>query len=331
MAAQKKQTIVIKKIIVQGGGHHGGSWKVALADFMTALMAFFLVMWLVGQSEQTKKSISDYFSTPSVIEYNFQNYGAEVTLEKLFLDFLNEPMKAVQSFVEPADKIPNVLDMGSAKVVAAFMADKMTDSAKNVSISQDGFNFDIPDTYLFERGTSTPNAKFIEVLERLKSVTSGLQDADVKLTSALFIQAVSDQSEATAKKVAQERLDLIQNKVKASFESSTNTVKSSILVKDKKGEVSPEKLIGFIRISITQKPVEDSKKPRRKIENVFGEADSNKNVYDNFAQQVANQRSKDKIKKPADGLNPGFVNPVDVEVQKVQEDLEPTLNKKENE
>ena len=43
----KKQTIVIRKIIVQGGGHHGGSWKVALADFMTAMMAFFLVMWLL--------------------------------------------------------------------------------------------------------------------------------------------------------------------------------------------------------------------------------------------------------------------------------------------
>jgi chemotaxis protein MotB len=115
--AEKKQTIVIKKIIVQGGGGHGGSWKVALADFMTALMAFFLVMWIVGQSDQTKKAVSDYFSTPSVIEYNFQNFGAEVTLEKLFLDFLNEPLKAFQSFMEPIDKTPNLLDMGSAKVV----------------------------------------------------------------------------------------------------------------------------------------------------------------------------------------------------------------------
>ncbi|MEQ1723084.1 MAG: flagellar motor protein MotB, partial [Pseudobdellovibrio sp.] len=65
--AQKKQTIVIKKIIVQGGGHHGGSWKVALADFMTAMMAFFLVMWLLGQTDDTKKAVSDYFSTPSMI------------------------------------------------------------------------------------------------------------------------------------------------------------------------------------------------------------------------------------------------------------------------
>lgn len=321
--AQKKQLIVIKKIIVQGGGHHGGSWKVALADFMTALMAFFLVMWLVGQSEPSKKAISDYFSTPSVIEYNYQNFGAEITLEKLFLDFLNEPLKAVQSFVEPADKVPNLLDMGSAKVVAAFMADKMTDTAKNVSISQDGFNFDIPDTYLFERGTSTPNKKFVEVLERLKSVTSGLQDADIKLTSLLFIQAVPDQKEDSAKKVAQERLDLVQNKVRASFESTTNTIKSGISVKDKKGEIEPDKLIGFIRISISQKPLDDNKKPRRKLENVFGSSSAT-NVYDNFAQQVGNQRSKDAIKKPSSGLDPNLINPVDAEVQKVQQDLEPS-------
>ena len=102
--AQKRQTIVIKKVYIQATGYHGGSWKVALADFMTAMMAFFLVMWLIGQSDDTKKAVSDYFSTPSVIEYNFQNFGAEITLEKLFLDLINEPLKAMQSFMEPSDK-----------------------------------------------------------------------------------------------------------------------------------------------------------------------------------------------------------------------------------
>lgn len=55
-----------------------------------------------------------------MIEYNFQNFGAEITLEKLFLDFLNEPLKAFQSFLEPSDKTPNVLDMGSEKVVSHY-------------------------------------------------------------------------------------------------------------------------------------------------------------------------------------------------------------------
>ncbi|MBC7741147.1 MAG: chemotaxis protein MotB [Bdellovibrionaceae bacterium] len=319
--AQKKQTIVIKKIIIQGGGHHGGSWKVALADFMTAMMAFFLVMWLIGQNDETKKAVSDYFSTPSMIEYNFQNFGAELTLEKLFLDLINEPLKAFQSFLEPSDKTPNILDMGSAKVVAAFMADKMTDNAKNVNISQDGFDFDIPDTLLFEKGTSTPNKKFLEVMTRLVQITSGLQESEVKLNSAMFIQAVQEKTEESAKKIAQDRLDLVRNKIKASFEHTNNTIIGGTSVKDKKGEVDQEKLIGFIRVSIHQK--EDTTKKRRKLETVFGDKDSAKNVYDNFASQIANQQKADQAKKSM-GEDPNLVNPVDLEMQNVQRDSEPS-------
>ena len=49
------QSIVIKKIKKAGHGHHGGAWKVAYADFVTAMMAFFLVMWIVGMSDADKK------------------------------------------------------------------------------------------------------------------------------------------------------------------------------------------------------------------------------------------------------------------------------------
>jgi flagellar motor protein MotB len=45
-------------------GHGGGAWKVAYADFVTAMMAFFLVMWITGQSPQTKEAISGYFQDP---------------------------------------------------------------------------------------------------------------------------------------------------------------------------------------------------------------------------------------------------------------------------
>ncbi len=314
--ASKKQTIVIKKVIVQGGGHHGGSWKVALADFMTAMMAFFLVMWLLGQKDEAKKAISDYFSTPSVIEYNFQNYGAEITLEKLFLDFVSEPLKAFQSFMEPADKTPNVLDFGSAKVVAAFMADKMTDKAKNVNISQDGFEFDIPDTYLFVKGTSQPKAEFVEVMSQLTAITQGLEDAEVKLTSAMFVQSVVSQTQDAAEKVALERLDLFKNKILASFEHGSNNVVGAINVKDKKTDLNPDKLIGFIRVSIKQTPTTDPNKKRRPLDNVFGDKDTSKNVYNNFAQQALTQ----KPKQPAQGLDPNLQNPVDAEVNQIKKD-----------
>jgi chemotaxis protein MotB len=57
---------IIKKVIKKGGhGHHGGAWKLAYADFVTAMMAFFLLMWLLGTTdEKTKKGISDYFQDP---------------------------------------------------------------------------------------------------------------------------------------------------------------------------------------------------------------------------------------------------------------------------
>ncbi|HYV96312.1 MAG TPA: flagellar motor protein MotB [Gemmatimonadaceae bacterium] len=56
--------IIVKKVTKRGHGHHGGSWKVAYADFVTAMMAFFMVMWLVGLDDQTRKTIQEYFSRP---------------------------------------------------------------------------------------------------------------------------------------------------------------------------------------------------------------------------------------------------------------------------
>ncbi len=62
------QPIMIKKVKkVMGGGHHGGAWKVAYADFVTAMMAFFLLMWLINTtSPEQKRGIADYFAPASV-------------------------------------------------------------------------------------------------------------------------------------------------------------------------------------------------------------------------------------------------------------------------
>ena len=65
MAGQPNAAPVIikRKKVVSGGGHHGGAWKVAYADFVTAMMAFFLLMWLLNATtEKQRKGLSDYFS-----------------------------------------------------------------------------------------------------------------------------------------------------------------------------------------------------------------------------------------------------------------------------
>jgi chemotaxis protein MotB len=70
MAGVGDQPIIIKKVKKGGGhGHHGGAWKVAYADFVTAMMAFFLLMWLINTtSPEQKRGIADYFAPASVSE-----------------------------------------------------------------------------------------------------------------------------------------------------------------------------------------------------------------------------------------------------------------------
>src|SRR5215831_6953448 len=68
MAVGGDQPVVIKKVKKTAAhGHHGGAWKVAYADFVTAMMAFFLLMWLINTtSPEQKRGIADYFAPASV-------------------------------------------------------------------------------------------------------------------------------------------------------------------------------------------------------------------------------------------------------------------------
>src|SRR6186997_400001 len=58
------QPVIVVKKKAGHAAHHGGAWKVAYADFVTAMMAFFLVMWIVGQSKEMRASVASYFRDP---------------------------------------------------------------------------------------------------------------------------------------------------------------------------------------------------------------------------------------------------------------------------
>ncbi|WP_374414651.1 flagellar motor protein MotB [Novosphingobium colocasiae] len=86
MAAPKKagkeppKPIIVKKITVVAGGHHGGAWKVAYADFVTAMMAFFLLLWILGATtEKQRKGIADYFS-PTLVKTRESSSGSSAGL-----------------------------------------------------------------------------------------------------------------------------------------------------------------------------------------------------------------------------------------------------------
>src|SRR3954447_17159800 len=68
--AKKLQPIIVKKIKKGGHAHHGGAWKIAYADFVTAMMAFFLLMWLLGSTtEGDKKGIAEFFNAPLKVSF----------------------------------------------------------------------------------------------------------------------------------------------------------------------------------------------------------------------------------------------------------------------
>jgi len=69
--------IIVKKITIEEGGHHGGAWKVAYADFVTAMMAFFLLLWLLGATtEDQRKGLADYF-TPTLVKMRQGSAGSD--------------------------------------------------------------------------------------------------------------------------------------------------------------------------------------------------------------------------------------------------------------
>lgn len=287
--ADKEPTIVIKKITVVAGGGHGGAWKVAFADFMTALMAFFLVMWLVGQSAEVKQNVSDYFSTPSIIEYNFSNYGVELTLEKLFLDLMNEPLKFFESFIKPVDKTPNIMEMGTKKIVLHHIADQLGDLAQQVTVNEDEISFSIPDYYLFQEGTADFAKGFVSVMDKVKSITQGLEDSNIYLDSQVVYFSNSSKATKSARNLAEKRVDILANRIELGLENETVDIfgKSSV------ERYIPEKTKarhGFIKLKVKQKDQMSEGKKRRKLETLFGETKKDMNVYDSFVDQLVNQK-----------------------------------------
>jgi chemotaxis protein MotB len=71
-----KGTVIIKRYTIEEAGHHGGAWKVAYADFVTAMMAFFLLMWLLNATtEEQRKGLADYFSPSNLMSHNSSGTG----------------------------------------------------------------------------------------------------------------------------------------------------------------------------------------------------------------------------------------------------------------
>jgi len=105
--------IIIIKKKVNHAGHHGGAWKVAYADFVTAMMALFIVLWLLNTNEKVKKSVEAYFKDPSgngkLMGSTMAGTGESVHVTKddmsQLKDKLAQAMKSIPAFQQMKDNV----------------------------------------------------------------------------------------------------------------------------------------------------------------------------------------------------------------------------------
>ena len=166
--------IIVKKVTVVAAGHHGGAWKVAYADFVTAMMAFFLLLWLLGATtEKQRKGIADYF-TPTLVKLKQESAGSNGMLGgSSITDVDSYPNRAGQTGTrsmtiprdttggpkEGGERVKKVQSM-QAKLAAKMAADaRLARLAKQVRMidTTEGIRIDLVDDAdfsMFQLGTT---------------------------------------------------------------------------------------------------------------------------------------------------------------------------------
>lgn len=156
MAEDAKRPIIIIKKKGGHGGHHGGAWKVAYADFVTAMMALFIVLWLLSSSQKTKEAIAGYFRDPL-------NAGKE----------MGHPVKgggkdvpAVIKTVEEMKELQQKLEQ-AVKQIPNF--DKMKANIQ-ITLTEEGLKIELLENskgIFFQSGKPEPSAVGKQVLDAL--------------------------------------------------------------------------------------------------------------------------------------------------------------------
>ena len=145
--------IIIKKKAGHGGGHHGGAWKVAYADFVTAMMALFIVLWLLSSSEKVKKAVGSYFQDPSgsgkMMGSTMGGIGESLTITKDDMNQLKQKLEQAMKTIPKFDQMKNNIEL---------------------TITSEGLRVELIETekgMFFESGNAHPSDRGQELLARL--------------------------------------------------------------------------------------------------------------------------------------------------------------------
>lgn len=194
----KAPIIIKRKKVIKGGGHHGGAWKIAYADFVTAMMAFFLLMWLLNATtESQRKGLADYFS-PTIPVYKISGggdgaFGGENTFSQEMtvqngtgaadLQPSDSDKADGDTGVTPSDIVggeEGISELKFTEIENMFRGDSgestvADDLLKHVNtrITDEGLIieiFDLPSSPLFVANMSEPNDKMLLLLDMIADV-----------------------------------------------------------------------------------------------------------------------------------------------------------------
>jgi len=214
-AKSNAPTIIKRKKVIAGGGHHGGAWKVAYADFVTAMMAFFMLMWLLNATtEQQRKGLADHFSPTIPINrmsgggagaFGGDNIFTEETLAQSGTGVSQptigqEPLRsedqkaaddATAAQVAALRDLEDVLlGQGGESMVSdqalRHIVTRLTDEGLIIEL------FDLPDVTLFEGDTTQPRPVTVElagVLARLFGAVSNAVVVEAHLSARPVVQS----------------------------------------------------------------------------------------------------------------------------------------------
>ena len=157
---EKARPIIILKKKGGHGGHHGGAWKVAYADFVTAMMALFIVLWLLNSSKQVQIAVGGYFKDPSgtskKVGSNMQGGGDNFVLTRDNMPKLKEELQGAMRQVTDFEKLKSHIEM---TVTAEGLRIELSESAKGT---------------FFDSGSAKLNSDGADLLSALAQELGGL-------------------------------------------------------------------------------------------------------------------------------------------------------------
>lgn len=184
MNANNQTPYRIVKKVVQHGGHHGGAWKVAYADFVTAMMALFIVLWILGQSDQVKQNIARYFQNPGV----FKEGGTSILTGEKSSPINNpmddfDPMKSnitqKNALLQKLREEQVLREAGRRLMGQVRSMPKLKDLAEQIQIKMtaDGLRIELTDrsnSEFFELGNATPKQTTVDLLKIISNELGNL-------------------------------------------------------------------------------------------------------------------------------------------------------------